>query len=96
LFYLVKSAKKLEIPFSRVQVNCTFTYVNIELPGGFYTGTVLEKDIFYLGYTSVTPPTGDITQAPDGLRFCNYVSICLISVVDRHVREGGLSYLLLN
>ena len=43
------------------------------MPAGAFTGTVTEKDIFYLAYTPVVTPTGDINQPPSGLKFGSYV-----------------------
>ena len=56
------------VAFSSAQVS-----LDIQLPSGFFTGTVTEKDIFYLAYTAVTTATGDTTQPPSGLKFGNYV-----------------------
>jgi hypothetical protein len=46
--------------------------VSLEMPAGAFTGTVTEKDIFYLAYTPVVTPTGGINQPPSGLKFGSY------------------------
>ena len=47
--------------------------LSIQMPAGVFTGTVTDKDIFYLAYTPIVTPTGDINQPPSGLKFGNYV-----------------------
>ncbi|MCB0025984.1 MAG: hypothetical protein KDD91_23295, partial [Caldilinea sp.] len=45
----------------------------IQLPAGSYTGTMGPKDIFFLVYTVIMTPTGDVNQPPHALRFGNIV-----------------------
>ena len=45
----------------------------IQLPAGSYTGTMGPKDIFFLVYTVILTPTGDVNQPPHALRFGNIV-----------------------
>ncbi len=47
--------------------------VDVVLPPGSFSGTLGERDVFYLAYTSVMTPTGDTGQQPGGLRFGNLV-----------------------
>jgi hypothetical protein len=47
--------------------------VEVQAPAGSYTGPLGPKDIFYLVYTPVLTPTGDVHQQPNGLRFGNLV-----------------------
>ena len=47
--------------------------VGIQMRAGAFTGTVTAKEIFYLAYTPLITPTGDINQPPSGLEFGNFV-----------------------
>jgi uncharacterized repeat protein (TIGR01451 family) len=47
--------------------------VGVVLPSGSFTGTLGERDVFYLAYTAVVTPTGDTGQQLGGLRFGNLV-----------------------
>jgi hypothetical protein len=47
--------------------------MQLQLPSGAYSGTMGPEDIFYLIYTEVLSPTGDLTAAPAGLKFAGNV-----------------------
>jgi uncharacterized repeat protein (TIGR01451 family) len=52
---------------STVAFSGTTAGVTLTLPAGFYTGTVTEKDIFYLAFTPVVTPTH--SGPPSGWQF---------------------------
>ncbi len=47
--------------------------VEVQVPAGIYTGTLGDKDVFYLAYTKVVTPTGDVTQPPGDFSFADMV-----------------------
>ncbi len=46
--------------------------VEVQLPAGFFTGTLTEKDILFLSYTAVVTPTEQTHNPPGNLRFGNF------------------------
>ncbi len=46
--------------------------VEVQLPAGFFTGTLTEKDILFLSYTAVVTPTEQTHTPPGNLRFGNF------------------------
>jgi hypothetical protein len=62
---------------NRVEDSLAFTGTHValrlELPAGIYTGTLTSKDVFYLAFTQVTTPTGDIDVGIGGMRFSGIV-----------------------
>jgi hypothetical protein len=51
----------------------THATTTVVTPVGVYTGTLTAKDLFYLVYTPMNTPTGDVNLAPAGLKFGNFV-----------------------
>ena len=47
--------------------------VLFQAPAGSYSGTLESKDIFYLAYTRVVTPTGNVNLEPHGFKFGNIV-----------------------
>ena len=56
-----------------VGFTATQVALRLDLPAGFYTGTLDVTDIFYFVYAQVVTPTGNTSQAPGGLKFGNFV-----------------------
>jgi hypothetical protein len=63
----------------------THTSVTLDAPAGIYTGTLTDKDIFYLAYTPIITPTGDVGQEPGGFKFGNFVFDLDAYLNDRHL-----------
>ena len=49
----------------------THTTALLETPAGIYTGTLQEKDVFFLAYTPIITPTGDVGIGAAGFKFSN-------------------------
>ncbi|MCB0038547.1 MAG: VCBS repeat-containing protein [Caldilinea sp.] len=47
--------------------------VQVQMPAGSYPGPLGEKDIFYLVYTEVVTPTGDVNQPPGSFTWAGMV-----------------------
>ena len=46
--------------------------VGVQLPGGFFTPTLENKDVLFLSYTPVVTPTGETASPPANLTFGNF------------------------
>ncbi len=63
----------------------THTSTTLETPVDVYTGTLTAKDIFYLVYTPIITPTGDIHQEPGGFRFGSFIFDLNAYLNDQHL-----------
>ena len=46
--------------------------VEVQLPGGFFTPTLENKDVLFLSYTQALTPTGETASPPGNLTFGNF------------------------
>lgn len=50
----------------------THTTALLETAAGIYTGTLEAKEIFFLAYTPIITPTGDVNAGANGFKFSNF------------------------